>query len=68
MNALPVQSCVDMNSNSLSKVKLELVSFTKYFLLIFYIFKKKTTHLNEDHDRQLHLRCKKNSGFVKVST
>lgn len=66
MDVLPVQSCVDMNSNSLSKVKLELVSFTKYFLLIFYI--KKKMHLNEDHDRQLHLRCKKDSGFMKVST
>ena len=66
MNVLPVQSCEDMNSNSLSKVKLELVSFKKYFLLIFYI--KKKTHLNEDHDRQLHLRCKKDSGFMKVST
>ena len=39
MNVLPVQSCEDMNSNSLSKVKLELVSFKKYFLLIFYIKK-----------------------------
>lgn len=68
MNVLPVQSCVDMNSSSLSKVKLELVSFKKYFFYIYAILKKKTTHLNADHDRQLHLRCKKNSGTVKVST
>ena len=40
MNVLPVQSCVDMNSSSLSKVKLELL-VSKSIFYIYSILKKK---------------------------